>query len=322
MNQAQSVLDLHPATSDIRQDVLEGLARTPRQIPSKYFYDARGSALFERICAQPEYYLTRTELSILEDCMPRIAQALGEGVLLIEFGSGSGVKTLLLLRGLKEPAGYVPIDISLSALEASAAALNQALPDLPVLPVCADFTSALQLPLPPRTVSRRVMFFPGSTLGNFAPSEALALLRRIRALVGEDGGLLIGVDMKKDPARLEAAYNDAAGVTAAFTLNLLERLNRELGADFDVSGFRHRARYNALAGRIETHLVSLRAQTVRIGHKAFDFRADEAILVEYSAKYDQADVARMAAQTGFAVREVFTDPAGDFSLQYLVAVPG
>ncbi len=321
MNQAQAVLDMHPDTSDIRKDVLEGLSRNPRQIPSKYFYDARGSELFEQICEQPEYYLTRTELAILEDCMPRIAESLGEGVLLIEFGSGSGIKTRLLLQGLREPAGYVPIDISMSALEASADALREALPGLNVLPVCADFTSALRLPLPTRTVQRRVMFFPGSTLGNFAPADALALLRRIRNLVGDSGGLLLGVDMKKDPARLEAAYNDAEGVTAAFTLNLLERLNSELGADFDLAGFRHRAHYNALAGRIETHLVSLRPQTVHVGRQAFEFGADEAMLVEYSTKYDQSDIARLAAQTGFAVREVFTDDAGDFSLQYLEAIP-
>lgn len=321
MSKAKALLDLQPDSADIQRDVLEGLSRSPRRIPSKYFYDARGSALFERICEQPEYYLTRTEIGILDDCMPRISQALGAGVLLIEFGSGSGVKTRRLLRGLTAPAGYVPIDISMSALESSAAALREAFPGLCVLPVCADFTSGLQLPLPSQAVKRRVMFFPGSTLGNFSPGDAVALLRRIRSLVGTDGGLLLGVDMKKDPARLEAAYNDAAGVTAAFTLNLLRRLNRELAMDFDLSGFRHQARYNREAGRIETHLVALRAQTVHMGRHSFRFARDEAVLVEYSAKYDQSDIARLAGQTGFSVGEVFADAAGDFSLQYLSALP-
>ncbi|MCK7594861.1 L-histidine N(alpha)-methyltransferase [Pseudomarimonas salicorniae] len=320
MSQAVRVLDLQPEASDIRRDVLEGLARTPKQLPSKYFYDARGSELFEAICEQPEYYLTRTELAILDTHMDGIARALGERVLLLEFGSGSGIKTRKLLAGLVDPVGYVPIDISISALTDSAIALRQAFPRLCVLPVCADFTQPLQLPTPQRSAERKVMFFPGSTLGNFAPADALSLLRRIRALVGEGGGLLLGVDMKKDVARLEAAYNDAAGVTAAFTLNLLERLNRELDADFDLSAFRHRARYNPMAGRIETHLVSQRPQVVQIAGSRFSFDEGEAMLVEYSAKYDQDDIDRLARQTGFAVEQRFSDPAGDFSLQCLRAI--
>lgn len=320
MSQPLRVLDLQPEADDIRRDVLAGLARTPKEIPSKYFYDARGSELFEAICEQPEYYLTRTELAIIDAHIEQIAALLGERVLLIEFGSGSGIKTAKLLRGLVEPAAYVPIDISLSALTASAEILRGQVPGLCVLPVCADFTRPLRLPTPPRAAKRRVMFFPGSTLGNFAPTEAQALLRRMRELVGAGGGLLLGVDMKKDPARIEAAYNDAAGVTAAFTLNLLQRLNRELAADFDLDAFRHRARYNPLAGRIETHLVAQRAQTVQIDGHVFRFAAGEAMLVEYSAKYDDRDIARLARQAGFEVDRRFSDPNGDFCLQYLRGV--
>lgn len=315
-----SVLDLRPAVEDILGEVLAGLQRTPKSLPSKLFYDARGSALFEQICAQPEYYLTRTELGILQSRMCDIASAIGEHVLVLEFGSGSGIKTRLLLDGLASVSGYIPIDISKAALTASAEALQLAFPALPILPVCADFTAAFELPTPPRTIRRRLMFFPGSTLGNFAPAAAIALLRRMRSLVGNGGQLLLGVDMKKDPARLEAAYNDAAGITAAFTLNLLTRLNRELGADFEPGQFQHRARYHALAGRIETHLVSRCAQTVQIrGHRIM-FSQGEAMLVEYSTKYAQADIERLATQSGFRVTEVFSDCDGDFSLQLLEAV--
>jgi dimethylhistidine N-methyltransferase len=312
-------LDLQPEAEDIRCEVLAGLSRTPRQLPSKYFYDARGSELFEAICRQPEYYLTRTELAILDLRMPEISALVGPRALLVEFGSGSGVKTEKLLDGLDDPVGYMPIDISLSALVSSAEALRQRRPWLEVLPVCADFTRPLRLPLPSRAQQRTVMFFPGSTLGNFPPAEALALLRRMREVVGAGGGLLLGVDLKKDPARLEAAYNDAAGVTAAFTLNILVRLNRELGADFAADGFCHRARYNPLAGRIETHLVSLRDQRVQLGGRVFVFAAGEAMLVEYSSKYDAADLTRLAQRSGFACGPAFIDPGRDFCLQFLDA---
>jgi dimethylhistidine N-methyltransferase len=321
MSQPLRVLDLQPEAEDILREVLAGLSRCPRQLPSKYFYDARGSALFEAICRQPEYYLTRTELAILDLHMAEIAALVGPRVLLVEFGSGSGVKTEKLLRGLDDPVGYVPIDISLSALSDSATALRERLPSLSVLPVCADFTGPLQLPVPDRAPRRTVMFFPGSTLGNFPSAEAVALLRRMRELVGAGGCLLLGVDLKKDPARLEAAYNDAAGITAAFTLNLLARLNRELGADFVLEEFRHRARYHPLAGRIETHLVSMSNQVVHVGGRAFTFAAGEAMLVEYSSKYDAADLARLAWQSGFVCGPAFTDPHRDFCLQFLQA-PG
>lgn len=316
---AVQVLDLQPAAEDILGEVLAGLRCTPKTLPSKLFYDARGSALFEQICAQPEYYLTRTELGILQTRMPAIASAIGERALVLEFGSGSGIKTLRLLESLESVAGYIPIDISKAALTASAAALRQAFPDLPILPICADFTQPIELPDSPRPVRRRLMFFPGSTLGNFAPAAALTLLRRMRSLVGPGGLLLLGVDMKKDPARLEAAYNDAAGITAAFTLNLLTRLNRELGADFDIGQFGHRARYHLLAGRIETHLVSRCTQKVSINGDHFVFREAEAMLVEYSTKYAHSDIQRLAGQSGFRVIEVFSDDEGDFSLQLLQA---
>ncbi|MBD8527116.1 L-histidine N(alpha)-methyltransferase [Pseudomarimonas arenosa] len=320
MNAVMPLIDLRPPVEDMLSEVCRGLAQTPKRISSKYFYDARGSALFEQICAQPEYYLTRTELGILQQQIGAIAEALGPDVLLIEFGSGSGIKTERLLRGMRTPVAYVPIDISRSALRASAEALRQALPGVPIIPVCADFTQALSLPTAPRPTKRRVLFFPGSTLGNFSTDDALALLRRMRQVVGTGGAVLIGLDMKKSVERLEAAYNDAAGVTAEFTLNLLVRLNRELGADFAVDRFRHRARYNRLAGRIETHLLSQCRQQVSLDGQRFEFAAGEAMLVEYSAKYDQTDVERMASKSGLAVERVFSDAEGDFSLQLLSAV--
>ena len=320
MNAVFPLIDLRPPVEDMLSEVCRGLAQSPKRVSSKYFYDARGSALFEQICAQPEYYLTRTELGILDQQIDAIADALGDDVLLIEFGSGSGIKTERLLRGMRAPVAYVPIDISRSALAASADAMRARLPALAIIPVCADFTQPLQLPTPPRRPRRRVLFFPGSTLGNFAPEDALHLLRRMRQVVGPGGAALIGLDMKKSADRLNAAYNDAAGITAAFTLNLLVRLNRELDADFVLDQFRHRARYNSLAGRIETHLISECEQTVRRGEQTFKFARDEAMLVEYSGKYDQDDVERMAARTGFAVERVFCDADGDFSLQLLAAV--
>ena len=320
MNAVVPLIDLRPPVEDMLSDVCHGLRQSPKRISSKYFYDARGSALFEQICAQPEYYLTRTELAILDQQMPAIADALGESALLIEFGSGSGIKTERLLRGMHSPVAYVPIDISRAALSASASGLRAALPEVPIVPVCADFTAPLQLPPTPHNARRRVLFFPGSTLGNFSPDDALALLRRMRQVVGVGGAVLIGLDMKKSVARLEAAYNDAAGITAQFTINVLVRFNRELGADFVIEQFHHRARYNSLAGRIETHLISQVDQRVRMAEHEFGFRADEAMLVEYSGKYDQADVERIAARSGFAVERTFTDSDGDFSLQLLAAV--
>ncbi|HQX66262.1 MAG TPA: L-histidine N(alpha)-methyltransferase, partial [Dokdonella sp.] len=250
------------ASAEFRADVLHGLAQTPKRIPSKYFYDARGSQLFEEICAQPEYYLTRTELAILEENAAAIASAIGPRALLVEYGSGAGIKTRLLLDALDQPVGYVPVEISRSALDASIENLSEEFPEVDMLPVSADFTRPVDLPAPDQAARRTVVFFPGSTLGNFEQREAIGLLRTMAIEMGRQGAALVGIDLQKDPAILEAAYNDAAGVTREFTLNLLTRINRELQADFQLHEFEHGARYNAQAGRIETHVVSRIDQVV------------------------------------------------------------
>lgn len=316
------VRPLHPAASighddEFATDVRKGLSTAPKRIGSKYFYDAIGSALFERICAQPEYYLTRTELQILSEHVETIAAVIGPRALLVEYGSGAGIKTRLLLAALDRPVGYVPIEISDSALDASIDSLADEFPDVQMLPVCADFARSVKLPLARQRHERVVVFFPGSTLGNFEQRDAISLLRTMRDEIGANGFALVGVDLKKDRATLEAAYNDAAGVTRDFTLNLLARMNRELDGDFDLSQFRHRAHYNALAGRIETHIVSVREQTVAVAGRPFAFARDEAMLVEYSCKYAQVDIDAMAAKAGLRVVRTWTDAEQRFALQLL-----
>lgn len=299
-------------------DVHRGLAQTPKRIASKYFYDARGSALFEQICEQPEYYLTRTELAILQDNAGAIARAIGPRALLVEYGSGAGIKTRLLLDAMLDPVGYVPVEISPSALNASIEILAEEFPDVDMLPVTADFTQPVELPASEQESRRTVVFFPGSTLGNFEQREAIALLRTMCIEMGRNGAAIVGIDLKKDAALLEAAYNDAAGVTREFTLNLLTRINRELDADFDLARFRHRAHYNPLAGRIETHIVSCTDQVVRVGSQRYAFAKDEAMLVEYSCKYAQEDFEAMAAKAGLRVAQTWTDARRWFAVQMLV----
>jgi dimethylhistidine N-methyltransferase len=316
--------DRRPGRGDILADALRGLAADPKRLPSKYFYDARGSGLFEQICEQPEYYPTRVELAIMRDHVGAIAAALGPDVRLVEYGSGSGLKTRMLLRHLESPVAYVPVEISRTAVSESVARLGSLFPRIQMLPVCADFTKPITLPRAARAPRQTVVYFPGSTLGNFGQDDALRLLRQMRSEARQgggvlDGGVLIGIDLVKDRAALEAAYNDAAGVTAAFTLNLLVRLNREIGADFDPAGFRHSARWHPLAGRIETHIVSNREQDVHIEDRTFHFARDEAMLVEYSCKYTLESFARLAARAGLRVEKVWTDPARQFSVQWLVA---
>lgn len=314
---ASRLLDQLPCEDDFAGDVRDGLARTPKRIASKYFYDARGSALFEVICAQPEYYLTRVESAILGEHAADIAAAIGPRPLLVEYGSGSAVKTRLLLRALIDPVGFVPIEISHSALKVSVEALSGEFPDVETLPVCADFTGPVTLPVARRRQRRVVVFFPGSTLGNFEHREAIDLLREMRAVIGPNGAALVGIDLRKETATIEAAYNDAAGVTAEFTLNLLRRMNRELEADFDITRFRHRAAYNALAGRIETHIVSRTDQQVRVDGRNVHFAESEAMLVEYSCKYSQAGFAHMAVSAGLRVARTWTDPQRMFAIELL-----
>jgi len=307
-----------PRRDDMLAEVLEGLRRQPRSLPSKYFYDPAGSALFERICEQPEYYLTRTEIGIMREHAADIAAALGPRVLLMEYGSGSGLKTRLLLAALSAPVAYAPVEISRAALLESLDAIRREFPALELLPVCADFTAYVAPPRPAAGACRRVIYFPGSTLGNFTLAEAVSLLRQMRREMGPGGAALVGIDLRKDPALLEAAYNDAAGVTAAFTLNMLARFNRELDADFDLAAFRHCARYNAMAGRIETHILSLREQAVRIDGHCIPFARGDAILVEYSYKYALEQFALLARQAGLRVAQQWSDAQRRFSLQYLV----
>jgi dimethylhistidine N-methyltransferase len=316
-------LDLHddertPPASGLLEIVRRGLRAQPKRLPSWLFYDATGSALFERICEQPEYYLTRCETALMQTHAAAIADALGVDVRLVEYGSGSAAKTRLLLEHMAAPVSYVPVEISAEPLQESVRRLGEGFPALAVQPLCADFTRALRLPIPPRAPRRTVLYFPGSTIGNFDTRDAVALLRKMRGEMGDNGGILIGADLKKDPALIEAAYNDAAGVTAEFTLNMLARLNRELDCDFDLGGFRHHAHYNALAGRVETSLVSQRAQKVRLGRSQVAFGEGEATRVEISCKYSLEDFATLAGKAGLEVLRVWLDPERMFSVQYLV----
>ncbi|WP_250623759.1 L-histidine N(alpha)-methyltransferase [Pinirhizobacter soli] len=310
--------DRHPAVADTLDVVRRGLRANPKRLPSRLFYDERGSQLFEAICEQPEYYLTRAEIALMQEHASDIAAALGPDVRLVEYGSGSGIKTRLLLEQLPTPVAYVPVEISRSALLDSVATLSTVFPQVPMQPVCADFTQPLRLPVPVRSPRRTVIYFPGSTIGNFVARDAVAIMRLMRAEMGDNGAVLIGVDLKKDPALIEAAYNDAAGITGEFTLNMLVRLNREVGSDFDIASFAHRAHYNQMAGRIETTLVSTQRQDVHVGNEVFAFGEDEAMQVEYSCKYSLEDFAELADKAGLRVGHVWFDAEKQFSVQYLV----
>jgi dimethylhistidine N-methyltransferase len=316
--QAYAVRDeQRPPDNQLLQVVQRGLRSQPKRLPSWLFYDEQGSALFERICEQPEYYLTRAEIALLDAHAGEIADVLGPDVRLVEYGSGHAIKTRLLLGHLDAPVAWVPIELSTEALRHGMQQMEKHFPDLPIQPLPVDFTRPLRLPVPPRAPRRTVVYFPGSTIGNFDEREAAQLLRKMRSEMGDNGGILVGADLKKDRATLEAAYNDRAGVTAEFTLNMLARLNRELGCNFELGGFRHRSHYNAMVGRIETHILSSREQRVRVGRLQVLFREDEAMLVEYSCKYSLEDFAALAAVAGLAVQHVWLDPQGLFSLQYL-----
>jgi dimethylhistidine N-methyltransferase len=298
-----------------RADVLAGLSGPAKTLPCKYLYDDRGSRLFDQICDLPEYYPTRTELGILRRHAPDMAAALGDECLVIEYGSGSGLKTPLLLERLGRPAGYVPVEISRDHLLASAATLARRFPHLEVLPVWADFTGDFEVPATRREPRRRAVFFPGSTIGNFGPTEAVRLMEGVAQRCGPGGGFLVGVDLRKSKAVLEPAYDDAAGVTAAFNKNLLVRINRELGADFDLDQFDHRAVFDERHSRIEMHLVSRKRQAVHLDGHTIWFAAGESICTEHSYKYTLDAFRDMARTAGLTVRQVWTDEAGSFSVQ-------
>jgi len=317
MNERIGFHDLAPQSDRFREDVIEGLSLPQKALVPKYFYDEVGSALFEAICALPEYYPTRTELAMMEAHAPAMAARLGPHCAIVEFGSGASRKSRLLIAA-SEPAVYVAVDISRTALVAATEGLSRGFPQLPIVAVCADYSTQFELPSLERYgVRRRTMYFPGSTIGNFDPDEAVAFLQRLARLAGPGGGLLIGVDLRKDKAVLDAAYDDAQGVTAAFNLNLLARINRELGADFDLRAFRHRACYVEARGRIEMHLESCRAQEVRIGGRTVSFRAGETIHTENSYKYAVPEFQALAARAGFRSRECWVDDAELFSIHYM-----
>jgi len=284
-----------PNPDPIAKDVLPGLSKTPKELPCKLLYDRRGSELFERICEQPEYYVTRTEQAIMQANIEAIANAIGPHCQLIEFGSGNSSKTSFLLDHLDSPRSYVPIDISRKHLLASVERLEAAYPDLDVLPIAGDFHDDLNVPAGPRPAERRVVFFPGSTLGNLDVDEAQDFLNRIARMAGPGGALLIGIDMKKPVEILEPAYDDAAGVTAEFSLNMLAHINRKLGADFDLASFRHEAKWSEARSRIEISLISLKDQVVTIGDEAFVFAAGEHIAIESSHKYTPEEFESLAS---------------------------
>ena len=304
------------AKKNFSGEVLAGLSKSPRQLPCKFFYDERGAQLFQQICDLPEYYITRTEIEILRLHGAEMAAALGAQIELIGLGTGAGTKTLILLEELHEPRVYVPIDISKEQLEKSCARFNKMFPTLQILSVCADYLEPFELPLPRQLSARSVVYFPGSTIGNFEPDRAGEFLSRLFELASEGGGLLIGVDLQKDRDVLEAAYNDSAGVTAQFNKNLLARINHELGGDFDLAHWLHYAIYNPAEGRIELYLISEIDQSAKIGNNTFQFRAAEKILTEYSYKHTIGGFITLARQAGFHFEQLWTDDARWFGVFY------
>ena len=310
-----TVLDLEPVNADFLAEVLVGLSSSPRSLPCKFFYDERGADLFQKICELPEYYITRTETELLRRYGSEMAESIGANVELIGFGTGAGIKTRMLLERLENPIAYVPVDISRQRLIDSAIELSHAMPALEILPVCGDYLQELQLPKPLRKPDHVAVFFPGSTIGNLEPDVAADFLTRVCRLCGKSGGLIIGVDLQKSREVLEAAYNDTAGVTAQFNLNLLVRANRELDADFDLSRWRHQAIYNEREGRIEMHLISETGQTVHVGGREFTFARGEKIVTEYSYKHTLEGFAHLAASAGFReASRVWTDPERLFAV--------
>ena len=311
------LLDLHPAPADMRALVIEGLSRTPKQLPAWFLYDAEGSRLFELICQQPEYTLTATETALLEHQAPAIAKALGRGTL-VEFGAGSARKVAPLLGALRDQA-YVALDISAEHLAEACTRLQQQFPGADILGICCDYSQLQQLPPHPLlSGSAHLGFFPGSSLGNFEPAAAIALLAQFRRLLGPGGRLLIGIDQPKPVPRLEAAYNDRAGISAAFALNLLQRLNRDLEGNFDPGGFRYQARWVPEASHIEMALVSRRAQEVSVAGRRWSFATGESLITETSAKYSPEAFLELAAAAGWRPQGRWSDAADDLSLHLLV----
>ena len=306
----------HPEATAFAADAIAGLTAMPKRLPPKYFYDVAGSELFERITTLPEYYPTRCELSILRDHAADIAALIPQGAALIEFGSGASVKTRIVLGAAKGLAAYVPVDISADFLERQAVELRKEYPGVAMLPVAADFSKPFELPIAIKGMPR-VGFFPGSTIGNFEPHEACTFMRQAGETLGPGALFIVGVDLVKDQRVLQKAYNDKQRVTAKFNLNLLTRINRELGANFDVSAFEHHAFYNREKSRIEMHLASMKRQKVRLCGETIDFRAGETIHTENSYKYSVGSFGAMARGSGWTPIEVWTDADKCFSVHAL-----
>lgn len=312
-----TLIDYHPQTENFLEEVMAGLNASPKTLPCKYFYDERGSALFDRICELPEYYPTRTEFLIMQESVEEMVNLWGDGCELVEYGSGSSTKTRLLLDHAADClAAYVPIDISKNHLLKTAAQLNLDYPALQVLPVCADYTQPFELP-DVEGSTRRVVYFPGSTIGNFTRANASQFIKQIARQVGSGGGLLLGVDRVKDPRILVSAYNDAEGITAEFNLNILTRINRELEADFDISRLIHYANYNPQEQRIEMHLFSTCDQTVTVAGNEIEIKQGETLWTENSHKFTLEGVEALAAEAGMSIQQVWTDPQELFSVIYL-----
>jgi dimethylhistidine N-methyltransferase len=314
---AVAFIDLKPGIEDFERAVLEGLSQQPKWLPARYFYDERGSQLFEEICKTEEYYLTRTELALLDTSGSDIADLAGSGRVVVEYGSGSSAKIKRLLGTLDAPAGLVAIDISATPLRRAVAEIASRIPRVAVTGLCADFLEMVDLPSDLDGGGPRLGYFSGSTIGNLAPPDAVEFLKRVRRHLGPDGAFLVAVDRKKDERRLWAAYNDAEGITAAFNLNILNRIVSELDTDLDPATFEHLAFYNAKEGRIEMHLRSRVRQIVDIAGRRFAFAPGETIHTESSYKYHPEEFADLARRGGFTPRATWSDPEALFSLHYL-----
>jgi dimethylhistidine N-methyltransferase len=311
-----TLYDLHPPLDDFRAEVLQGLSQPQKAIPPKFLYDKRGAELFDAICTLDEYYLTRTEMAILQTHAREIADLIGNSVL-IEFGSGSSQKVRILLDAMPLLPIYVALDISKQHLQESCLTLVEMYPELEAIAICTDYTQPLALPeIESLQNKSRVGFFPGSSIGNLEPDQVVQFLKNTALLLGSNGSLMVGIDLKKSKDILEPAYDDAQGISAAFALNLLDRINRELGADFDLDCFRYQAFYNPV-GRIEMSLVSLKDQTVHFDDVTIQFHSGETLRTEHSYKYSSIEFERLAVLAGFCSKVVWTDPQQLFSLHYL-----
>jgi dimethylhistidine N-methyltransferase len=304
----EELIDLEPTSGNLLTEVLVGLSKSQKSIPPKYLYDKKGSEIFEVICRLPEYYPTRAENEILEKYANEIVELIGPSPILIEPGSGSGEKIRHILKALNEPATFVPIEISKEILLRMTSELHETFPEIRVIPICADFTQNMNFPLSiDSQKGRRVVFFPGSTIGNFEPQEALSFLKSISKLIDHNGALLIGVDLKKDRSVFELAYDDPQGVTAAFNLNLLDRLNREINASFNLMNFHHQAFYNEALGRVEMHLRSIVPQLVKVNGSIFRFREGETIHTESSYKYTVEEFCELSAKANLRLIKNWKD---------------